>query len=714
LAQAILAQRKALSSGAIPSPASMAAPAPPPPPPPPQPDLNAVYRPDDDPDLQNSLAAPVPGAGAAGSDQMDIFGDAQPAINPVDLFGEAPHPAATGSAVVSTALLDLDDSASPSIAGAEAVGGQGGGLFSELPPGVSLDKPAVIDLSAPGPTLPPLDSQQAAGPSATRGSVVPTTAAVAPVARISGAPPSGQSGQTPAGTSRPIPRDSQAFGSDDLFGNGSRERSIREEAVAALAPAMATIAPAMATIHGYLPEQLKEQLKQHVPDCMAPVEDPSTEEVFSARGHNGEPSGPAAPVAGTGALEEQHTNIAVDRAVQGRWVPTYMRQQLVQNGHTQLPSAPNAHEYDANAPPPNLGDAFAEMGQELGETAQTMLTFMIALISSLSLQCQMCSHSAASTVHEQVVTFCENPCGACVQRADQAEEVVVLGRPLDENAAGLGPVRSRLVRSFEGLLFSQLVQVVKSQLVTAQAPPQFKRAVRSRELARQISSGGEVEDWLFNTEVNVEAVPPGILQNLGLGPMEPFNCREIWHIEGRDGSAQVEISTVSTTSPVILVIRLDIAEQPGVEGGFPSCQVDSRLYVRPRQHGAVLPLGFVEQLTEAHHVYSESLRDAILALAAAAQVTPTASPLGATSGDIPSAGAAAAVTPAAQAPVVPALPSTADAAPGATWSPPVPSMALAQGAKKDCGFQQKVFHVPGKGSPDGVDESLLLQVADGI
>jgi len=69
-------------------------------------------------------------------------------------------------------------------------------------------------------------------------------------------------------------------------------------------------------------------------------------------------------------------------------------------------------------------------------------------------------------------------------------------------------------------------------------------------------------------------------------------------------------------SLVVVAIRLDIVDRPDLVGG-PGCEVDSRLYIRPRTHGAVMPIGFVEGLTEMHHVQCESLRDAVLGLAEA-------------------------------------------------------------------------------------------------
>lgn len=56
--------------------------------------------------------------------------------------------------------------------------------------------------------------------------------------------------------------------------------------------------------------------------------------------------------------------------------------------------------------------------------------------------------------------------------------------------------------------------------------------------------------------------------------------------------------------------------------GIPRCDCDSRLYLRPTGTVQLLPLGLVEQLTEVHHVWSESLRDLVIAVASTPDLEP--------------------------------------------------------------------------------------------
>eukprot|EP00913_Durusdinium_trenchii_P034499 g32275.t1 len=117
----------------------------------------------------------------------------------------------------------------------------------------------------------------------------------------------------------------------------------------------------------------------------------------------------AAPQTMCKMLPEQVTQ-RVD-CLAGRWVPTYMRQQLAAGGHTSLPSAPNGHEFSASAQPPSCGQAFIDMGHDFGEGAQAVLEFMAAFFTSLTFQCQACSHHAISTAHEQVMVLGDDWCG---------------------------------------------------------------------------------------------------------------------------------------------------------------------------------------------------------------------------------------------------------------------------------------------------------------
>lgn len=610
---------------------------PPPPPPPPPPDLNAVYRPEEDPAL-NLLGTFL----AREEEDVEL-------LPPLTGFVFEPQPVIPISSSV-LSLIDLGDSEGPpSESGIACLSEGSGGLLSRLPLGVppaaALDAPsAFIDLSAPAPAA---ASRPAAG--------------LGPRTAPSGAAP---------GPGPTIP-DRRGFGSEDLFGRApGADRSMQDEATSALN-----------SIVGMLPNQVKQQF----PTCMAAVhEDAETEEIMGPLG---------VPTFANGE-EQRHAEIAVNRACEGRWVPTYMRRQLAEHGHTTLPQGANAHEFNASAPPATLGQAFVDMGSEIGETAQTMLTFVLAILSSLSIQCQMCSHAAASSAHDQVIAYGENLCGASVA-GDNSEDLVVLGPLLSEADAGLGPMRSRVRRTLEDVSFLQLVDIARSKLVTPGAPPEFRRAVKSRLLQRRTNDAArQVEDWLFSTEVNPEAVPQNSVEHVckSNGPMGfgPLIFREVWHVELQDARASVEISSAPAQGPVTVVLRVDITGLP--DPSAPGLDVDGRLFARPREHGAVLPLGLVEELTEVHHVYSERLRDVALALAAET--------VGAGRPQVP-AGDRAVLSPAAGAPDTRAPP------PVVQW--PFPEKRPPSWASEGPGLRSL-----GQAAPGAVNASMLLQVADGI
>ncbi|CAK0857753.1 unnamed protein product, partial [Prorocentrum cordatum] len=115
---------------------------------------------------------------------------------------------------------------------------------------------------------------------------------------------------------------------------------------------------------------------------------------------------------------------------------------------------------------------------------------------------------------------------------------------------------------------------------------------------------------LFSAEVNMEAVPQSALQQICSG-YGPLTCRETWHVEHHESRAAVEISNVPTNASVTVFIRVDITGRLDGSG----CEVDSRLFAKPREPHAPLPLGLVEQLTEVHHRHSEAFRDVLMALA---------------------------------------------------------------------------------------------------
>lgn len=365
-------------------------PPPPPPPPPPAVDLNEVYRPYEDPLLQSSFAPKPIG---------DMLVGTQAAAAALLFEDSAAKPR---DCMASVSLLDFDEPYTTTKQPLLLEESRSSGLLASLPPGVpaaeDLDKPAggmVIDLSKP-PKEPPSNA--------------------------------GEDNQTPklngrsrsAWGDRPIPTDSKGFGSEDLFGTGSQEKSLQESL-------QDNAAVAYNALVAYLPEQVKQQ----VPRCTVPANDDIETEVAvgaAAAGAVGRP----APVLQLGrSMEEQHSATAVSRAYEGRWVPTYMRHQLAANGHLTLPRAPNGHEHPATTAPPSLSQAFAEMGAELGESAQSVLESMLQVLSSLSFQCQLCTHDAATSIHDQVMTFGDNICSS-VGQEDEAE--VSLVRPPGEAA----------------------------------------------------------------------------------------------------------------------------------------------------------------------------------------------------------------------------------------------------------------------------------------
>lgn len=261
-------------------------------------------------------------------------------------------------------------------------------------------------------------------------------AAPAPAAPVAPAPPRPRPAVDGQAAMKRIPANAKGFGSDDLFGAPKpKDDSIFE------------------TVCKMLPEQVTSRV-----DCLqVPVE---TETEVQA------------PVAQAPQdLSAEHTATAVNRTVEGRWVPTYMRQQLAAGGHTSLPQAPNGHEFSANAQPPTCGQAFVDMGHDFGEGAQAVLEFMAAIFTSLTFQCQACSHHAISTAHEQVMALGDDWCGF----ADAEEEVgpapsdwQAYRHAMDaSNDASLGPSRDTHLAQ----LPAQHVQPLAPHLTPADAVP---------------------------------------------------------------------------------------------------------------------------------------------------------------------------------------------------------------------------------------------------
>jgi len=117
-----------------------------------------------------------------------------------------------------------------------------------------------------------------------------------------------------------------------------------------------------------------------MPQGGATDEDEIVDEGFGHRSVTGISASSSSRGQATG-LQQEHVHKAVDRACEGRWVPTYMRHQMAENGHTTVPTGanPNAHEYNASRPVPTVGSTAQDMGQEMGEAAQNMISFMVAV-----------------------------------------------------------------------------------------------------------------------------------------------------------------------------------------------------------------------------------------------------------------------------------------------------------------------------------------------
>jgi len=432
--------------------------------------------------------------------------------------------------------------------------------------------------------------------------------------------------------------------------------------------------------------------------------------------------------------DRDQTEQAVKRACEGKWVPTYMRHQMAANGHTAVPQAPNAHEYDASAPPPSLVDALGGMVQELGVHAHQMLEMSLAVFSRLSLQCQLCTHSTVTTIHDSVENFsCEDRCRGGWASSEHQETEVLLGPFLSEVASGLGPLRSQVRRSMQGMSLEEILACARGSLATTQAPPEFRKMVKSRELVKQLMNHEHgVEDLLFSLEVNTDVLCDSRTGSsketaqLLASSSGPLLCRERWHIEQKERRADVEITNEPSAGTVIVFLRIEIVERNDGAG----CEVDSRLYARPRGLGAMLPPGLVERLMEAHHLYCERLRDLVLDLGNL-QENWQSNTVGAPSGS--------------ELPVIKVPPLQAEKRPNrvksldnsdstgvplaATPDEPAPEPGADCYAGSD-GFQQirpppstlqKLGNTPDseiddkvKGLDSGVDNTFLLKVAEGI
>lgn len=380
---------------------------------------------------------------------------------------------------------------------------------------------------------------------------------------------------------------------------------------------------------------------------------------------------------------------------------------MAQNGHLQLPSAerPNAHEYNAEQPPPTVTQAFTEMGEELGEQAQTMFAYIVAYLSSVATHVQMCSHQTISLAHEQVISGCENACSVATAEEDQ----IVLGRPLDEGVAGYGPMRAQ-VRQHVPLAFPTLADVAKRRLVTPEATlPQFLHVIKTRDVQRQvIVHESAIENWLLMTEINKEAAGPGLLTSL-CDIMSPLAFQETWHVEMGAQLAEVEITSARSNGPVTVVIRVTISGKSDSEGG--GCEVDSRLYVVPRDRNEAMPVGLVEQLAEVLKKCCEAFRG----------ITLEASKLPASTQSVswpsnPSATAPPAPLPAVAntfgAPAAPLRPAGADTSSGLPAAPGAAGEVVKPPAPQEA--NRALIRPPTDDSGNSIDSKLLMQMANNI
>lgn len=396
----------------------------------------------------------------------------------------------------------------------------------------------------------------------------------------------------------------EGFGSSDLFVDPNAPATVAGRVQADAAAAITWVA-----------QKLPENINEHLPDNLRAGQ-----------------TNVEAPQLSESEMERAHKAEAVNRACEGKWVPAYMRHQMAQNGHTSVPgsSAPNAHEHDANAPPPTVGGAFVEMGTEVGDHAQNVFAYVVTFLSSLAMQCQVCTVNTATSAHEQSLD------GWC---NDAPADDPLLAPLVDEASAGFGPMRSQLSRSMQRLSFSQIVQLAKTKLVTPNAPPELVKLVKSRELSRRrVSPDESIEDLAFTTEVSSDAVARELSQhvsNVEGGFSSPLVCRERWQINHRQQHCTVQVSSEPAGGPVTIVLRMYITRADSSAGAGPTdpaalaasappvfpeapgagCVVDSRLFAYAREMGTPLPQGLVEQLVEAHHQNSERLRDLILAFA---------------------------------------------------------------------------------------------------
>jgi hypothetical protein len=429
----------------------------------------------------------------------------------------------------------------------------------------------------------------------------------------------------------------QGFGSDDLFGPEKKNRSLTEEASEAWSK-FVSVLPDQVRQHIEAPETASSLRQNEAPPSTNVASSSSSSSAAFPTASRSDPvslappaasssssrapaenamGGRLAPMKDDSALAAEHKKAAIDRSLEGKWVPTYMRHQLAQGGHTTMPQTVNAHEYPADQAPPSMGSAFREMGQEVQENAQAMFAYMVAILSSLAIQCQMCSQNAASTMHE--TTFADSPdeaqCGPWVEEADLA----------------LGPIRSRVQRTIQGVSLENLLDAARSAQVLPSTAGEEQRAsnlsipiqqlVKARAIKR-LDSDSFVLTVQVNDETLQQSMAPDAVRLLGCeGPFgSQLFFQEYWRIDSREAKACIDFSNLhAESSQVVLTIRTDIIERRDAGNVF--CEVDSRLYTSPRTYGQHLPPGLVEKLTQMHNTSAQLLHGAVIGLAQESKTT---------------------------------------------------------------------------------------------
>lgn len=417
--------------------------------------------------------------------------------------------------------------------------------------------------------------------------------------------------------------------------------------------------------------------------------------------------------------EEAQRQRAAERACEGRWVPTYMRQQLIQNGHTELPTRanPNAHEYRSGETPPSLLEALKGMGEDIGN----LLYAALGGIFDLTAQCKRAAHQVTEKAHHigdgVSIEHCDEVCfGVCGSPPVNTEDTDPEAIPpvLPETTPTLGPIRSRLRRELP-CTFEALALIAKMRLLTPHAPPELQRLVKRREFHRQVSDHKSAsERWHLFLEPGADA-SPSIEDFSQLHPhASPSQLREIWQVYPKYCRASVEISNEPSWGAKVLVcLKMDIVQLPD---GM-NCEIDSRLYMLPRDRDPDrqeidLPTSLIEALIDAHHVQTERVRDLVLAIVAADDsktvgVAPGKLSPGAS--DVRSTAVKVSMNepPPMNLPGQPSYPSQDSPLPS-------PHQAAPSKPKASQPVGDNAFSRDKSGPGSGIDKDLMLKFADGI